>query len=156
MQCLALIPLVSLLLPSTAAAKDLRGRIGVGFQSQLGQSAALSARYALPMPKPTQNMQLELDVGFDVGADTTAFMAGGRALYGFLAEDNLTLYGAGGVAWLGGDDNLRVQPALGAEFFLFGLENLGFSAEWGVNIDMGASSGVRTFGTAAAGVHYWF
>jgi hypothetical protein len=147
---------VALAAPGEALAKDLRGRVGVGFHSQLGQMSALSARYALPMPKPTQNVQVELDVGLDVSTEATNYMGGGRVLYGFLAEDNLTLYGAAGAAWIGGENNLRVQPALGAEFFLFGLENLGFSAEWGLNLDMGENSGVRTVGAAAAGVHYWF
>ena len=52
---------------------------------------------------------------------------------------------------------MRVQPAVGAQFFFFGLENLGFSVEWGVNADFGEGYRVATFGTGpAAAVHYWF
>jgi hypothetical protein len=45
---------------------------------------------------------------------------------------------------------------MGADFFLFGLENLGFTIEWGLNIDVGPTSGVSTTAAAAAGAHYWF
>jgi len=152
--------LALLLSASSADAKDLRSRLGVGFHQQFGSVTTLSARYGLPMPKPTQSLQLEADVGFDfTDGDPAAFFAGGRALYGVVAEDNLNLYlGAGaGYAVSGTSGFVRLQPAVGAEFFLFGLENLGFSVEWGVTIDLGAETGVSTFGTAPnAAVHYYF
>ena len=33
---------------------------------------------------------------------------------------------------------------MGADFFLFGLDNLGFTVEWGLNLDTGGSPGLET------------
>ncbi len=52
---------------------------------------------------------------------------------------------------------MRLQPALGAEFFLYGLENLGFSTEWGLNLDLAKTTRVDTIsGGPAVAVHYYF
>ena len=137
--------LLLLLSLPTAEAKDLRSKIGLGFHQELGSMSALSVRYGFPAAKPITNIQLEADVGLALAADSpTELYAGGRLLYTVVAEDNMNFYlGAGaGYATVAGSDAdgdptstgfVRIQPALGAEFFLFGLENLGFSVEWGAN-----------------------
>ena len=52
---------------------------------------------------------------------------------------------------------MRLQPVIGAEFFLYGLENLAFLVEWGLTIDLGSENRVYTTSTApSAGVHYYF
>ena len=140
-----------------AAARDLRGRFALGFREGFDGTSALTARYTLPTPDPAVEIQIEGFGGFSTSRTLgTWALVGGRATYGFVVEDNMNLYGIGGAALYmqEGDKRIRVQPALGAEFFLFGLENLGLMAEWGVNIDVGDATGVST--TAAAGVHYWF
>src|SRR5262249_26458356 len=137
-----------------AVAKDLNGRFGVGFSQQFGGDGGMSAvslRYGLPTGKPTTNIGLEADVGANV-TSVTDFFVGGRLLWGVVAEDNMNLYLGAGVGYLqrhvGVDQDdgtvdqeaaggLRIQPSLGAEFFLFGLENLGFTTELGVNVDLG-------------------
>ena len=69
----------------------------------------------------------------------------------------MNLYLGVGAGYLGGPGTIRVQPGIGAQFFLFGLENLGFSAEWGVNVDLGSTYALTTFGSGpAAAVHYYF
>lgn len=153
--------LIALLLSlPTAEAKDLRSRFGVGFHQQFGSTTALSFRYGLPMPKPTQNVQVEADFGLDLAAaEPGVFFAGGRLLYTVVAEDNLNLYLGAGAGYAGAGDKgfLRLQPAVGAEFFLFGVENLGFSVEWGVSVDLAEEWAVQTVGTAPnAAVHYYF
>ena len=152
------------LLPRPAAARALHDRVGLGFDAG-GAFPALSARYGLPMPSDVMNLLVELDAGFATGTEqylettTGGFSVGGRLLYGLVAEDNLHLYGSAG-AWLvslGGDARLRLQPAIETEFFLFGLENLGFAASFGIAVDLGTPSGVATFGTAPGlGLHYYF
>jgi hypothetical protein len=152
--------LALLLVSAPADAKDLRSRIGVGFHEQFGNVTALSIRGGLPMPKPTNNLQLELDIGLDLAAVTDPkFFAGGRVLYSVVAEDNMNLYLGAGAGYLvdGPSGLVRIQPVAGAEFFLFGLENLGFSVEWGVNVDLGATWGVETVGSSPAiAAHYYF
>jgi hypothetical protein len=118
------------------------------------------------MPDQVINTQVELLFGFDIdGDDTTqdAISAGARLLYGLVAEDNMNLYAAAGLGWVsytdasGSTSALRVQPGLSAEFFFFGLENLGFSADWGVAIDLGKPTGVASYASVPGmGVHYYF
>ncbi len=154
-----LLALAALTTPPAEAA-DLRGRFGFGFHAGLGATPALSLRYAFPTASKAVNLQVELDAGVKVESDAPlGVVAGGRFLYGVVAEDNLSLYVAGGAAYeaAGGTSLIRVQPAMGAEFFLFGLENLGFGVEWGFNIDIGEPFIFETFaGGPAATVHYWF
>ncbi|MFZ5481268.1 MAG: hypothetical protein ACOZNI_31200 [Myxococcota bacterium] len=146
-----------LALITQADAKDLRGRLGVGFHQALASTSAISLRYTLPGAQPTSTVQIEVDAGLDLTDTATDYYAGGRLLFGVVAEDNMGLYLGAGAGYLGGSGRVRVQPAVGAQFFFFGLENLGFSVEWGVNADFGTGYRVATFGTGpAAAVHYWF
>ncbi|MCB9777497.1 MAG: hypothetical protein H6742_02940 [Alphaproteobacteria bacterium] len=148
-----------LLASSPAQAKDLRQRLGVGANAHLGSVPALSIRYGLPTGNPAVNIQVEAAAGFWIqDSMPSQVTAGGRVLYGVVAEDNMNLFlGAGAAAdTVGTQVNARVQPVMGADFFFFGLENLGFTAEWGLDIDVGANSGFATTGTIGAGVHYWF
>jgi len=155
-----LLALSALALGSASHAKDLRSRTGVGFNQQFGHVSALSVRYGLPTPSPVMNIQVEGVFGLDTAATETGgdVVYGARVLYGFLAEDNLNLFAGGGLGGVNraAENTLRLQPTMGADFFLFGLENLGFTVEWGLNLDIGPSSGVSTTAASAAGVHYWF
>ena len=152
------------LLAHDAHARDLHGRVGIGFEDQLAAGAgsgAVSARYWLPTSGAsdgarTPHVGVELDLGLDVREGGAGASVGARALYAFLLEDNLNLYVGGGLAWLGATSAVRVQPAVGAEFFLFGLENLGITTEWAMNLDLGEDVSLTTPGNAVAGVRYYF
>ena len=159
----SLLLLAPLAMPGVAQAKDLRNRVAVGANAHLGSIPALSVRYGLPTPDPAINVQLEVSAGFSAYGDLgSQAVAGGRLLYGVVAEDNMNLFlgaGAGVLSQTASgatDTAVRVQPVMGADFFLFGLENLGFTAEWGLNIDLGSSSGAATSAALGGGVHYWF
>ncbi len=160
MRTVPLVTLVLLLVAPAAHAKDLRKRVGVGIETSAA-APLLSVRAGLPMPSPVVNVLVEGLAGFRTGADAApgAWTAGARALYGIVAEDNLNLYGAAGVGWTTAGDTgaLWVQPSLAVEFFPFGLENLGLSVAWGVQVDLGSPSGVATWGPGAGlGARYWF
>ncbi len=151
--------LLALLLVFTPAhAKDLRSRLGLGLHQELGSPVStLSVKYGFPTQKPTINLQVEANVGVAMSAVTDLqFYAGGRLLAGVVAEDNLNVYLAAGAGYGvdGPSGVIRLQPAVGAEFFLFGLENLGLAVEWGVSVDLGADWAVRTAPNLAA--HYYF
>ena len=153
------IPALALLTPLSADAKDLRGRFGGGFNNQFGHVSALSVRYALPTPDPVINVRLEGNFGLDSAGETGgSVFSGGRLLYGVIAEDNMSVFASGGLGVLTSGENstLRAQPSMGADFFLFGLENLGFTVEWGLNLDLSGNPGVATTAAMAAGAHYWF
>jgi hypothetical protein len=152
-----------LLAPGDAGAKDLRERFAIGFNNNFSSLTSLSVKVGLPAEKETLNFQLQGLVGFAILADEdNRFFAGGRLILPILAEDNLNLYGAVGGGYVRFHDNLsaaRVQAVLGVEFFFFGLENLGVSAEFGLNLDVapGRLDFTTTSGTSAAvGVHYYF
>ena len=155
-----LLLITALFVATPAHAKDLRGRSGVGFNQQFGHVSALSVRYGLPTPSPVINVQVEGAFGLETAAseDGGNVFAGARVLYGFLAEDNMNLFAGGGLGIVTrpNGNTVRTQPTMGADFFLFGLENLGFTIEWGLNLDVGPTSGVSTTAAAAAGAHYWF
>ena len=161
MRALPVATLALLLASPAAQAKDLRRRVAVGVESATGAAPLLSVRAGLPMPGPAVNVIVEGLGGFATGTGQAdgGWTAGARALYGIVAEDNLNFYGGAGLGWsqVGGSGALWVQPSLSVEFFPFGLENLGFSAAWGVQVDLGSSSGVSTWGAGPGlGVHYWF
>ena len=160
----ALLALVLLLaLPAAASARDLRGKVGLGFNNDFSSLTSVSVKLGLPTALPSLNLQVQALVGFAVFADQdNRFFAGGRVLMPVVAEDNLNIYGAIGAGYARFHDQrqtLRAGAALGVEFFLFGLENLGLSAELGLNLDAGNQKIdlATTAGTAASvGVHYYF
>lgn len=152
-----------LLLPSPAEARDLRGRLGVGFNNNFSSLTSISVKYGIPTNKETVNLQVQAMVGFAFLKDQDdRFFAGGRVLVPILAEDNLNLYvpvGAGYVRFHDDKSGLRASAGVGVEFFLFGLENLGLSAEFGLTLDVGSQFvDLQTTGgtQAAVGVHYYF
>lgn len=150
-------PLLLLTLP--AAAKDLRGRYAAGFNNQFGHISAISGRYAFPTSSPVVNVQVEGNFGLSTSPlEDGKVFTGGRVLYGTIAEDNMNIFVAGGVGALmaDGESTVRIQPGMGADFFLFGLENLGFTVEWGLNLDLADGASASTTAAMAAGAHYWF
>ena len=148
-----LLPMAFALTIGSAQAKDLSGRVGVGFNHNFGDRSTISIRYALPLGDPAVQVQVEGFGGLAINnANAGWFIAGGRALGAVVVEDNLNLYLAAGAGYMtDGTQNtsaLRLQPAMGVEFFLFGLENLGFMTEWGVNVDLGSVTGLCTAANA--------
>ncbi len=150
-------------LPSAASARDLRKRVAIGFNNNFSSVTSVSFKMGLPTPKPTHNLQIQALIGFGIHPEEeNRFFAGGRALIPILAEDNLNLYAGVGAGYLKLETQgnaLRAQAVLGVEFFFFGLENLGISAEFGLNLDVvqGQISLETTTGTAGSvGAHYYF
>jgi hypothetical protein len=162
-RALLIVALCSLLVPSLASAKDLRKKVGIGFNNNFSSVSALSVKLGLPTDKETVNVQIQGLVGFSLTPTALErFFAGGRVLLPFIAEDNLNVYGGigGGYVRFSTDSSAaRIQAVLGVEFFMFGLERLGVSAEFGVNLDVapGVFELATTSGTSASvGVHYYF
>jgi hypothetical protein len=78
-------------------------------------------------------------------------------MYALAVEDNLNFYGSvyGGMQQeVGGEAGARVVPSVGVEFFPFGLENMGVGVDWGVNLDLGATTRIST--GPALDLHYYF
>ncbi len=161
-----------LCLTSPVLAKDMTGRLALGFNSlfanTFGYSStpALSLKYALSPAFQTQGI-----LGF-VSRETgsNSFTLGVRFLSNFVREDNMNLYGVLGAGFLrdGADpargipettDAGRLQLGTGLEFFFFDFPNLGFSVEVGVDFfftDQQTIVGVNSGSFELVGIHYYF
>lgn len=154
------------LTPSSAQAKDLRNRFGVGFDTQIEGVPTLSLKYTFPASDKAVNMGVQLLGGAKIPAEgSQAIAAGGRFLYTVVAEDQMNLFLGAGALYLKTDtadlsfEGVRAQALLGAEVFLYGLDNLGLTFQAGVNVDLGgATPGVSTTASSLAGMglHYYF
>lgn len=136
------------------------GKIGIGANSQLSAIGlnSLAIRYW-----PTSRFAMDGLLGFAFGGDNKAFDIGAKFLGVIKAEQNMRLYGAGIIGVENTDINGKSDTAfvigggLGVEFFLSGLPNLGFGAEFGVGYD----SVTKTFSTVSTllqsiGIRYYF
>ena len=158
--------LVCIGLPGEAQAKDLRNRLGVGFDTQISQIPALSIKYVLPASDKAIGIAIEALGGMRLPAEgQRQIVAGGRLLYTVVAEDQMNLYLGLGSMYLSTEsesmtfEGLRAQALMGAEFFLYGLDNLGLSLQVGVNVDLGGDTvGVSTGASSLGGLglHYYF
>ncbi|HVO30298.1 MAG TPA: outer membrane beta-barrel protein [bacterium] len=165
----------------TASAKDLTGRVGVGYTTTApGSSFApgfsgLSARYWV-------NEQIGLEGNLGVllispkgGDASNNFALGLNGYYSFINEPNLKLYGDAGLTFgsLGltvpngatgtttkSETLLGFQAGMGMEFFFVGMPNLGFTTQVGLNYtsvsDFGSEISVGGGDFATFGVRYYF
>ncbi len=149
-----------------AHAKDLsKTTLGIGVNNWYHQDIpALSIRTTMPLSSQDSSSlgQLHLEglVGLSTHPSTrTQAFLGGRVLSAVVVEDNLNLLaGAGaGFGWVNQTAVLQFQPALEAQYFLFGLEYLSFESGVGLDISLGAGeNSVQTSGKLLGGFHYWF
>lgn len=134
------ITLLSMLLTlsATANAKDLATRLGVGYSNQFGLTEdlpSIQVRYY-----PNGDYGISAALGVDTEEDNSRFGFQVKILKLVFKEDNLNFYtGAGGGLVSReqvneNDSGFDLSGFVGAEFFLPGLENLGFSFEAGVGV----------------------
>jgi hypothetical protein len=157
-----------------AEAKDLSGRMGVGYVNNVPGTGALSVRYWV-----NEQIAIQGDVGFLLftpkkGDASNNYGIGVSGLYSFIDEPNLHIYGTGGFSF--GSTSLTTTTAtgtvtnsksviglsggMGMEFFLVGLPNLGLTAGVGLNVvnvaDVGTTISVSGADFATFGVRYYF
>jgi len=157
----AILPLI-LMLSTSAFAKDLSQRLGVGYSNQWGISQdmpSIAVRYF-----PNQQYGIQGSLGVDTQKDSNRFGLSGKFIKIVFREDNMNFYvaaNAGVVSQQQGSTSTGIDAAgtFGGEFFLPGLESLGFSFEAGVGITS-IASGVRfrTIGDSPlrAGMFFYF
>jgi len=143
----------------TAAARDLSGRIGLGFNNQFmpSQSAgpgAISFRYAL-----ARDLGTEMILGVDTEGDRSS-VAALKLIKNVFLETNLNFYFALGVGYAQsqGDSGIEFLGTFGTQFFIPGLESVGFSTEAGFAGDtVGGGMSFRTLGVSFvnAGIHFY-
>jgi hypothetical protein len=148
---------------SSAHAKDLSNRLGVGYSNQFGLTndlPSLAIRYY-----PNSEYGLMAALGVDTEEDNSRFGFQAKIHKIVFKEDNLNFYtgaGAGLVSQeIAGDNSsgFDLSGFIGAEFFLPGLENLGFSFEAGVGVtSISDEVRFRTIGDhpLRAGIMFYF
>lgn len=148
---------------SAAEAKDLSQRLGVGYSNQFGvpeTMPSISVRYY-----PNQQYGMQGSIGVDTEQGSNRFGVSAKFIKIVFREDNMNFYIAGGGGLVSDQvsgstsSGIDVAGVFGGEFFLPGLESLGFSFEGGVGVTS-VSSNVRfrTIGDSPlrAGMFFYF
>jgi hypothetical protein len=150
-----------LLAPPLASARDLQGRLGLGYNSEFANATAangvpgVSIKYGF-----TRDIATEVIVGVattNPGNSVTALKFFKNLFY----ETNLNFYFmlGGGILSASNNSGAEFIGGFGAEFFIPGIESLGFSMETGASFDnLGGSFVLKTLGVSFlnAGMHFYF
>jgi hypothetical protein len=144
-----------------ASAKDLSNRLGIGYKNQFSTDLPSVAVQYYPGP----DLGFSASLGVDTQKDSSKFGAVAKIYRIVFQEENLNFYmGAGGglvsEETAGHNESgFELLGYAGAEFFLHGLENLGFSFEAGAGItSLSSQTRFRTFGDSPlrAGIIFYF
>ncbi|OFZ21727.1 MAG: hypothetical protein A2X94_15685 [Bdellovibrionales bacterium GWB1_55_8] len=144
-----------------ALAKDLQGRLGLGYNSQFANATAengvpgISLKYGL-----TRDLAAAAVLGMTTASPSNSVTAV-KFFKNLFYETNLNFYFTTGAGILsgGGKSGVEFLGAFGAEFFIPGIESLGFSFETGGSLDnLGDGFALKTHGASFldAGIHFYF
>jgi len=148
-------------LSSVVQAKELTNRLGVGYQNQFSiDLPGIAARYY-----PNPDLGVSAALGIDTEADASKFGLMAKVFRIIFKENNLNFYLGAGAALVSqevlgkSDSGFELNGFAGVEFFVAGLESLGFIFEAGIGI-ASIDSGVRfrTFGDhpIKGGIMFYF
>jgi hypothetical protein len=144
-------------------AKDLKGHLGLGFNSQLSPQGvdAFSAKFWLNNELCVQGI-----LGFRYTDDADEMDFGGKVHFKIKDEENLHVDVIAGLGFAyvnpdrGSSDTATwMSGGMGVEYFFSGLPNLGFSTEIGfslIDYDDDTSVGTTADTFVGAGIHYYF
>ena len=146
----------------SAFAKDMTQRLGVGYADQLSiETPSISAKF-----HASQNTAYSLDLGLQTGDNDSAFGLLAKVYRTIFPEDNLNFYMGGGAGLIsqkinGGDNDsgFELLAFVGVEFFLPGIDSLGFNLEAGVGVtSISSDTEFRTIGHSPlkAGMYFYF
>ncbi len=164
---LAVFSILSLSAASVSHAKDLHGRFGVGYNGQFSNKEAtrgvpgVSIKYGF-----TRDLGASLVFGINSASPVNSVTAL-KFFQNIFAETNMNFYFTLGGGILSTADSTGLASAtstefltaLGAEFFIPGLESLGFTIESGVKFtNVTGTFALKTMGMSFldAGVHFYF
>jgi hypothetical protein len=145
-----------------ASARDLQGRLGLGYNAQFanyresgGTVPAIAAKYAV-----TKDIAFEGVLGFATTKPANSVI-GMKFFKNLFFENNLNFYSmlAGGIVAANGNSGFDFQGGFGSEFFIPGLESVGLSFELGVELtNITGSMVFRTVGASFlhAGMRFYF
>lgn len=146
---------------SEVQAKDLQGRLGLGYNAEFVNSLidqrvpGISIKYGL-----TRDIAAEAVVGIATTSPTDT-VTGIKFFKNIFYETNLNFYFMLGGAILSAQNRggAEFMTGFGVEFFIPGLESLGFATETGGTFDnLSGNFALRTLGVSFldAGIHFYF
>jgi len=141
-------------------AKELSSRLGVGFRNA----------YSIDVPSvatiyyPSSNWGLIGALGVDTREQYSSFVVSGGMRKIIFMEDNMNFFMGGQLSMVSSQNTTRTNSGFeiaalaGGEFFLQGLENLGFNFETGIGVSNIDTVRFRTLGDSflRAGIIFYF
>lgn len=149
-----------LFLSSTVQAKELLHRLGVGFKDNTSVSIpSLAVSYF-----PASDFAITGGLGLDTKKDNSKFQANVGLRRIVFKEENMNFFFGGQVGLItdevAGDKNsgYEINALIGGEFFLSGLDSLGFTFEAGMGVASVKDVRFRTIGNDPfrAGIVFYF
>jgi hypothetical protein len=159
--CLIALALVSL--NSTVTwARDMEGRVGIGYNSEFANSYANG--YRLPGISLKYTVSRDIALEGIIGIATTSpsnSVTAGKIFRNLFFEPNLNFYFMGGIGIINTNSIAGIEflAGVGVEFFIPGAESLGFAMETGASFDNGSGGyAIKTLGVSFldAGIHFYF
>lgn len=157
---------LSFLAVSPAQAKDLTSRLGVGYKNQFSEELpSIAVQYY-----PSANLGLSAALGVDTKDDDSRFGFMVKLYRIIFMEDNMNFYMGSGIGVISleelnskgkseNESGFELNGYVGGEFFLPGLDSLGFSFEAGIGVtSISSEVRFRTIGDhpLKAGVTFYF
>ena len=149
------------LLAGSAHARDLQGRLGLGYNAQFANTTATNGVPAVGIKYGlTRDVAAEAVVGVATTNPGNSVFAG-KFYKNLFFETNLNFYFlmAAGLVNANKKSGAQFLGGFGTEFFIPGLESLGFSMEVGGSFDnLSGSFALKTMGVSFlnAGMHFYF
>ena len=149
-----------LFLPQISQAKDLATRLGIGFRN--AYAIELPSIAAIYYPNPDWGMVGALGIDTQTDNSKFAFSVGVRKIV--FKEDNLNFFMGGNLGMVSNEvagqssSGFELNGIVGAEFFLAGLDSLGFNIETGIGVTNADKVRFRTIGDNffRAGIFFYF
>jgi hypothetical protein len=145
----------------SAHARDLQGRLGLGFNDEFANQGlangvpAISLKYGI-----SRDIATEAVLGVNTGNPSNS-VAALKFFRNLFYETNLNFYftAGAGIVTANNKTGAEILSGFGAEAFIPGIESLGFSMEVGATLDNLAGNFVlKTLGVSFlnAGIHFYF
>jgi hypothetical protein len=149
------------LFSTPSQARDLQGRLGLGYNDEFANSSQTNG---VPGISLKYGMSRDLDVEAIAGVSTSSPTNSVAALKfdrNLFYETNLNFYFFAGGGEVGANEKtgFEVLSGFGAEFFIPGIESLGFAMDIGGDLDnLSGSFALKTIGVSFinAGIHFYF
>ena len=152
---------ISVFSPTLASAKDMQGRLGLGYNAEFANFYAINSVPAVSLKFGlTRDIAVEGLVGIGTSSPGNS-VTGIKFFKNLFYETNLNFYFTVGGAVLSANSRSGAEflGGFGAEFFIPGIESLGFSFETGATFDnLAGSFVIKTLGVSFlnAGIHFYF